>query len=379
MINTPNHNKNDYEHESIKVDINVTNRTLIRIIAIIVASFLLILLFSKLTHSILLIFIAFFLALFLNAPVSRLARFLPGKRKGSRSMATTLSFLLVIVLLAIFASYVIPPLIQQTEKFIAVSPRLINETKNQHTTLGHFIRHHNLEAFVGALSHQISIWVKHIGDNAFSSITKVLDSIVSMLAILVLTFMMLVEGPRWVNFFKQSIVPKKQSSLMNKLLDDMYVVIKGYVNGQVLLAFIAAILIAPALFILHISYPIALIVVVFLAGLIPVIGHTIGAVIISIVALFHSLPAAIIILIYYIFYMQVENYLLQPRIQANTTNMSPLLVFIAIILGLNFGGLVGGLVAIPIAACLRVVILEYLDYKRILNYHGSTNNASKIS
>jgi predicted PurR-regulated permease PerM len=107
-------------------------------------------------------------------------------------------------------------------------------------------------------------------------------------------------------------------------------------------------------------------VVIFLAGLIPVIGHTIGAVIVSVVALFHSIPAAIIVLVYYIFYMQVENYLLQPRIQANTTNMSPLLVFASIIIGINFGGLFGGLVAIPLAACIKVLVLEYLERKKLL-------------
>jgi len=362
MLSFTHSHKND--DESINVNVDVSNRTLIRVIAIIIVSFLLVLLFIKISHSILLIFIAFFLALFLNAPVSRLAHFLPGKRKDSRSMATTLSFLLVIILLTILASFIIPPIVHQTERFITVSPRLISETKDQHTTLGHFIRSHNLQAFVNALSDQISTWAKHIGNNAFNSITKFLDSIVSMLVILVLTFMMLIEGPRWMRFMKASFIPNKQSVLANKLLDDMYLVIKGYVNGQVSLALIAAILIAPALFILHITYPVALIVLVFLAGLIPFIGHTIGAIIITVVALFHSVAAAIIILVYYIVYMQVENYVLQPRIQASTTNMSPLLVFIAIIIGINFGGLVGGLVAIPIAACIRVITIEYLNYHK---------------
>jgi len=127
--------------------------------------------------------------------------------------------------------------------------------------------------------------------------------------------------------------------------------------------------------ILNVSYPIALMVVVFICGLIPLVGHTIGAVLVSTAALFHSPWAALIILIYYITYQQIENYILQPRIQANSTNMSPLLVFSAVIIGVSLNGLVGGLLAIPIAGCLRVIVLDYLGHRRLLYQpHEATND-----
>jgi predicted PurR-regulated permease PerM len=85
------------------------------------------------------------------------------------------------------------------------------------------------------------------------------------------------------------------------------------------------------------------------------------------VALFHSTTSAIVILAYYILYQQIENYLVQPRIQANTTNMSPLLVFIALVIGVSFGGILGGLVAIPVAGCIRIAILEYLRSQKIID------------
>ena len=91
------------------------------------------------------------------------------------------------------------------------------------------------------------------------------------------------------------------------------------------------------------------------------IGHTIGAIIVTLVALTESPLAALIILSYYIFYQQVENYAVQPRIQANTTDMSPLLVFIAVVIGVSFSGIIGGLVAIPVAGCLRVALLYWLE------------------
>jgi predicted PurR-regulated permease PerM len=123
----------------------------------------------------------------------------------------------------------------------------------------------------------------------------------------------------------------------------------------------------PMLFILHISNPLALMVIIFICGLIPMVGHTIGAVIVTCVALFHSVTAAVIILAYYILYQQIENYVVQPRIQANATNMSALLVFASVLLGANFGGLLGALVAIPVMGCLRVAVLDYLESRDILS------------
>jgi predicted PurR-regulated permease PerM len=147
----------------------------------------------------------------------------------------------------------------------------------------------------------------------------------------------------------------------------MYKVIKGFVNGQVILAALASVLILPAVLFLHIGYPIALFVIIFICGLIPMIGHTIGAIIVTLVALFHSTGSAIIILTYYIVYQQIENYLIQPRIQANTTNMSPLLVFMSVVIGVSFGGLFGGLVAIPAAGCLRIALLEFMRSRNIID------------
>ena len=361
MLNSRNSDK----EASKEVHLTVSTRTLLRVIVVVIVTLALISALLKVTHAILLIFIAFFLAIALNAPVAKIAKLIPGKRRGSRSIATTASFLIVVILLGLFASYIIPPLVHQTEKFIAAAPQLVQSVNDQNSGLGHFIRSHHLQSEVNALSTQVTRKAQSASGNAFSSITGIAGSIFATLTVLAMTFMMLVEGPRWMKSAKENFVPDKNSQLVGRVVSDMYSVVKGYVNGQVLLALIAALALAPPLFLLHVGYPVALMVIVFLAGLIPMIGHTIGAIIISLVALFHSVTAALILLVYYIIYMQVESYLLQPRIQANTTNMSPLLVFASIIIGINFAGLFGGLVAIPLAACIRVLVLEYMSQRRL--------------
>lgn len=353
-------------HEGDEVALTITTVTFVRLALMTVITIVLLAAARRASHALLLIFIAFFLALALNAPVYWVTHHLPGRLKGSRSFGTALSFLIVILLLGGFLASIVPPLVRQTGTFIDAAPGLIDSFKNQDSGAGKLVRTYHLENQVNEFSDQLGQRLSHAGGNALSGIQKIGSSIFALLTILVLTFMMLVEGPRWLELARE-ILPERHHGLAKRLASDMYLVVKGYVNGQVTLAALAALLIAPALFILHVSYPVALMVIVFICGLIPMVGHTLGAIIVTTIALFHSVSAALIILGYYILYQQMENYLLQPRIQANSTNMSPLLVFMSVIIGVSFGGLIGGLVAIPLAGCLRIAVLEYLRSRRILS------------
>ncbi len=348
-----------------EVEITISNRTVIRVLLLVVVTMLGIAAVKQASHALILIFTAFFLALALNAPVHWISRRLPGKRRNSRAAATIISFLVVILLLGGFLTSIVPPLVRQTSSFISAAPRLVQQARDENSDIGKFINRYNLESQVQDFSDELGQRLKGATGTAVSTVGKVGSSIFSVLTILVLTFMMLVEGPRWLRLFKD-MIPDDQHERAEKLSLDMYKVVKGYVNGQVLLAALAAIFILPALVILDVSYPIAMMVVVFICGLIPMVGHTIGAVIVSVVALFTSPVAALILLGYYILYQQIENYLVQPRIQANSTNMSPLLVFVSVIIGVNFGGIFGGLVAIPVAGCLCILTLDYLRRKKII-------------
>jgi predicted PurR-regulated permease PerM len=338
------------------MEVTVSNSTVVRVLVLAMESFIFLLAVRQAKHSIILILTAFFLALALNSPVHWLSQRLPGKRRGNRKLATGLSFLIIIALLAAFLASIVPPLVRQTSTFIDAAPRLIEDARSENSGLGHFIRRYHLQDQTDKLSNELGDRLGNIGGNAVTGIGRVGSSIFSTLTILVLTFMMLIEGPRWIAFSKR-LIPNAREAHLDRIGEDMYRVVTGFVNGQVTLAALAATLILVPLFAFHVSYPIALFVIVFICGLI----------IVCTVALFHSPLAALGMLIYYVTYQQIENYVLQPRIQANSTNMSPLLVFSSVIIGVNFGGLFGGLVAIPLAGCLRIVVLDYLETRNLLS------------
>ncbi|HSX32534.1 MAG TPA: AI-2E family transporter [Candidatus Saccharimonadales bacterium] len=353
------------DDEAQTINLNIANATIVRVMIVVILSLMGLAAVRQASHALILIFTSFFLALALNAPVHWLAVRLPGKGHNKRAIATAISFFVVVALLVGFLASIVPPLIRQTTGFISAAPDLVTQVQDENSTAGRFISRYHLESQVDKVSHDLSDRLGNIGGAAVSSATKLGSSIFSILTILVLTFMMLIEGPRWLKFAKD-LIPDKQHGRADRLATQMYAVVKGYVNGQVVLASIAAVMLLPALIILGVSYPIALMVIVFICGLIPLVGHTIGAIIVTTVALFTSPWSAVLILGYYILYQQIENYIIQPRIQANSTNMSPLLVFMSVIIGVNFGGLFGGLVAIPVAGCVRIVLLEYLHTKHII-------------
>jgi len=150
----------------------------------------------------------------------------------------------------------------------------------------------------------------------------------------------------------------------------MYRIVTGYVNGQVLLALLVSMLGLVALLIsstlLHVSVnAVALAGIMFFTGLIPMIGHLIGAVIVVTACLFVSVPLAIIMLIFIFVHQQVENITLQPYIQAKFNELTPLLVFIAALLGIGFGGLIGAFIAIPAAGCAKILVEDYLEKRKI--------------
>jgi len=343
-----------------EVELTISNRTLIRVLLIVVSFWIFLLAIRQAADALILIFISIFLALALNAPVHWIAKHLPGKSRGSRKLATGVSFLLIILFLGAFIASIVPPLVRQTNHFIRAVPGLIEDARTDDNSIGRFVRRNNLGGQIDKLSDELSGRIDNIGSTALSTASWLSGSLFALLTVLVLTFMFLIEGPKWLRLFHK-LIPVESRDHAQKLTLDMYKVIRGYVNGQVLLAAIAAILILVPMVILNISYPVALMVIVFICGLIPMVGHFIGATIVTLIAFFTSPWSAVIILTYYILYQQIENYIIQPNIQANTTNMSPLLVFISVLIGVNFGGLLGGLVAIPVAGCIRLLLLDYLQ------------------
>lgn len=351
-----------------KVTVTFTDRTIVRVVVITALSFLGLLFINRIAHALVLIFLSFFLAVALNPAVSWIGARLKTK---SRVRATGAAYIFVLMAITGFLILVVPPLMRQTNDFVQALPDTIEQYTDEDSAVMRFIRDHGLEQDVQNGIQSLRNNVSDIGGQAVTTINTLLSFIVSLIAVLVMTFMMLVEGPMWLEKFWETQDPEK-SKRHKRVLKKMYKVVTGYVNGQLLIAVLAGFFAMIVLMIVSTLLSVTVNAVVYgliitLTALIPMFGATIGAIIVVALCAFVSWPLAGIMAVFFLIYQQVENATIQPNIQARQNELTPLLVFIAALIGISFGGVLGAFIAIPVAGCLRVWLVEYYGDRLSVN------------
>ena len=345
--------------------INIDSATVIRVLALVVASLIALAFFKNIVQPLTLIFISFFLALALNPAVSAISRRLKSK---SRTRATGMAYLFVLAFLGAFLTFVIPPLVKQTADFVREVPSSIQDYKNQESPFNDFIQRYDLNEQVDDFTADFGNRFGDLGGPVLSTAGRIGSVVASTIVVLVLTFMMLIEGPQWLKNF-WSIQPASKRVHRQEIARRMYRVVTNYVNGQVFIAALGGIFASVAIFILSHIFDapvnaIALGGIIALFALLPLIGTILGATIVTLACLLVSVPLAIAVAIYFIIYQQIENVTIQPYVQSRGSNLTPLIVFIAALLGVGLGGILGAFVAIPVAGCIKILVEDHFASKR---------------
>lgn len=341
------------------IKITLDNRTIFRILAVVVAFMLALNFLSAVEHALTLIAISAFLAMALNPPVSYLSSKITG---GSRAAATGIAYMIVLTVIMVFVSTMIPPFIDETGDFITNFPQYIEDATQGNSLTAQFVNQFNLETEIEEIANNFTNQLSDASGPLFTSIERIGATIFSVLTVLVLTFFMLVEGPAWIKRFWKT-QPKKHRKHRKELATRMYNVVTGYVNGQLVIATLAGFASLIAMLLVGIPFALPLAGLVAMFGLIPLIGATLGSVLVVIVALFQGVPSAIVMAVFFLVYQQIENNVIQPYVQSKTLDVSPLLVLIAVLFGVSVGGILGGFVAIPVAAAIRILVNDWLDHR----------------
>lgn len=344
--------------------VNITNRTILRTILWIVGTILVFRFVGRISHGLTLIFASFFLALALNPVVSWLSRQLNLK---SRTRATALAYFMVIAVISLFLVLVIPPLVSQTRTFIGTVPATIEDFQQQDSKLAQEVRKYKLDEKISQSAREFASHYNNYGSTILNTGRRVAEALASILVVLVMTFMMLVEGPAWLERFWK-VMPAKNHGRHKKIAHKMYRGVTGFVNGQVILAVVAgtfafmALEISSRIVDVQIN-TIALAGIVAVFGLIPLFGNPLAASIVILACLVNSVSLGLIMLIYFIVYFFVENHTFQPYIQSRLNELTPLTVFVAAVLGVGFGGLLGAIIAIPAATAIKILVEDYFDHR----------------
>jgi predicted PurR-regulated permease PerM len=299
--------------------------------------------------TLILIGLALFIAAGLDPVVTALTR-----RRVPRWAAVTIVMVGVLAVIAIFIGTAIPPLASQTTALIHQIPNYLHQLQNHNSQLGKLnVKYHIQQRLTSLLSSKGSALVGGVlGAGAL-----VLSTASSILAVLVLSIYFLAGLPS-IKLFAYRLVPHTRRPRVILITDEILVKVGGYVLGNVITSLIAGFGTFIWMLAFGIPYPLLLGLLVAILDLIPVIGSTIGGAIVTLVALTVSLPVAVATLAFYIAYRLGEDYLIVPRIMGRTVEVPAVVSLVAVLIGGVLLGIVGALIAIPVAAAIRLILRE---------------------
>ena len=301
-----------------------------------------------------LILIALFLAMGLNPAVEALRR-----RNMSRVTAVTIIFTSVIAFVVFFALVVAPPVISQGTQLINKAPTLLADLTNNATINKLNDQYGIIDTLQSKLTSVTSDGTLLI--SAFGGVIGVGKSVLSgfftFLTILVLTLYFITSLPQAVNL-GLSLVPASRRARVGHLTNAIIARVGSFVGSQIVIAAMASVFVFVLSLVLGLPSPIAIGMIVFVCGLIPLVGHFLGSGIVTIIALTQSIAIGVIAFVAYVVYVQIENYVVTPRIMKRTLAVPGAVTIISALIGSSLLGLVGGLLAVPVAASIILILDE---------------------
>ena len=304
------------------------------------------------------VFILIIISIFLAAGLNPAVMFFQN-RGLNRGASVGMVMASVLLFVAAFIAIAVPPLIDQGNQLLDNAPALIKDLNNNA-----FINDlNNKYGVIDSLQTKIDSLIKdgQFAITAFGGVIgvgkAVVSGLVSTITILVLTLYFLASLPQVINIGLR-FVPATRRDRVSKLTNAIVGRIGSFVGGQAIIAALAAVFILIMGLIIGMPYPGPLAMVVLICGFIPLVGHFIGMTIVTVVSLTDSLTTAAIALSAYIVYVQIENYVITPRIMRKSLAIPGLVTIIAALLGASLLGLVGGLLAVPIAAAVLLILDE---------------------
>lgn len=301
-----------------------------------------------------LILIALFLATGLNPAVEALRR-----RNMSRATAVAIIFTSVIAFVIFFALVVVPPVISQGTQLINKAPTLLAELTNNATINKLNDQYGIIDTLQTKLKSVTSDGTLLI--SAFGGVIGVGKSVLSgfftFLTILVLTLYFITSLPQAVDL-GLSLVPASRRERVGSLTNAIIARVGSFVGSQIVIAAMASVFVFILSIMLGLPSPIAIGMIVLVCGLIPLIGHFLGCTIVTIIALTQSIAIGVIAFVAYVVYVQVENYVVTPRIMKRTLAVPGAVTIISALIGSSLLGLVGGLLAVPVAASIILILDE---------------------
>jgi predicted PurR-regulated permease PerM len=299
------------------------------------------------------VLVLFLVAAFLAVGLDPAVRWLVGR--GLRRPVAVL----VIVLAALgffggFVAAVVPPIAHQTTQLVKHAPDYVHRLDNN-ATFRDLDKRYHITAKVEQRAKE-GFSVNSVG-GVVGLGKAILGIFAATLTVIILTIYFLANMPAIKSVLYRSI-PRTRRARVGLLTDEILNRVGGYVLGNLATSVVAGVTTFVWLVAFGIPYPVALAMFVAITDLIPLVGATIGAIGVAVVALFHGVVPGIATGAYYVAYQQFENYVLQPRVMKRTVDVAPVVTIVAALLGAALMGIIGALIAVPLAAAIQLLLTE---------------------
>jgi predicted PurR-regulated permease PerM len=304
-------------------------------------------------------FVSLLLALALNPAIDMLQRH--GVRR--RGAAAAIVYLMVTAFLAGVGALIVPTLVQQVADFIQAVPGYVQELTAGRGPLGFLeTKYHVVERVRKAVDGSGPSPIAGGASAALDVTRSVLTFVAAVVTITFLTLFMLLEGPQWVRRLIE-VLPEPFQPSASAIADDVYRMVGRYVTGNLLISLIAGSSMTIVLLVLGVPYALALGLLVAILDLIPLAGATLGAAVVTLVALTDSVTSGIVVLGFTIVYQQLENHLIQPLVYGRTIALSPLAILVSVLIGAEVAGIIGALSAIPVGGTIQILLSHWQRHR----------------
>jgi predicted PurR-regulated permease PerM len=299
-----------------------------------------------------LVLVAGFLAIALGPPVEFLVR-----HRVKRAFAILLVYLGIVALIVGVGLLIIPPVVGGVNDLSHDIPGYVQDLRKSDT----FRKYDDKYDISKKLNDQAKKLPSKLGEAAgtLQDLTVgVFGALVKLVTVLTMTFFLLLDGGKILHFFLRARGPTEEERL-GTIFEGIYRSVAGYVAGNLVISFIAGGVTYITLIILGVPFAAPLAVLMGFLDLIPLVGATIGGIVIGAVTAFTDFPTATIVwVIVLLVYQQVENNVLQPIVYRRTVQVAPLLTIVAVLIGATLLGVLGVLIAIPIAGAIQIVVRD---------------------
>lgn len=358
--------------------IQVDTKTFIRFWLVVAALILLVLLVVRAKEGLLVIGASIFLAIAVT-PLKNKINKLFGKKKNHTGLSAGLAVGGLALIIGVIFAVAGPVILSETSRFVSQAPEQIQKSLSGLdfiNTIGDNFGIENAQGqIISFFKSTIQGILGKIPQTLFSGVGAVANFLTAFILTIVLTILFMTQGPSLLNSILRKFDAKhgREAALSKEILGKIAGVVSGYVTGQLLVGLIDGIVAGLAVFVISLIFgfssglAIPMGMLAFIFYLIPMFGPVITCALVSALMFFSNPWAGLSFLIFYLVFEQIQGNVIAPRVQGSHMALPPLVILVAITLGMYMFGLLGAIISIPIAGIIKVLIDEYPRIRALSN------------